>query len=96
MDRAAWDDPLHSDLATWFADAVDAYTLEKPTKGKRRARSMDVCAGVRTAGGGGKEARRAVACQPQSMFTTLGVWGDSWNEIADRFQMDVRIASADL
>jgi len=34
--------PLNSDLATWVADAVDAYTLERQTKRKRRARSMDV------------------------------------------------------
>ena len=53
-----------------IADAVEAYTLEKPTRRKPRARSMDVALGLKRRPGR-QRARRGVACEPQSTFTTF-------------------------
>ena len=82
--------PLNFDLATWFADAVDAYTLEKPTKRKRRAWSMDVRWGWSGRVGAAKGHAQWRPSQPQSMFTHLRRLGATLDEIADRLQKDVR------
>ena len=55
----------------WFADAVDDYTLEKQTRRKPRARSMDVALGLKRPPGRPKGTQR-VAREPQSIFTTFG------------------------
>ena len=81
--------PLNSDLATWVADAVDAYTLERQTKRKRRARSMDVALGLEPPAGrprGTQTGRLRTAIH----IHYLSVWGETWDGIADRYQRDVR------
>jgi hypothetical protein len=81
--------PLNSDLATWVADAVDAYTLERQTKRKRRARSMDVALGLK------RPAGRTRGTQSGGLRTAIHIhylllWGETWDGIADRYQRDVR------
>jgi len=78
---------LRSDLATWFADAVDAYTREKPTRRKPRARSMDVALGLKRRPG------RAKGMQRRRLPTAIHIHylrlrGETWDEIADRYQTD--------
>ena len=81
--------PLNSDLATWFADAVDAYTLEKPTTRKRRAWSMDGALGLERPPG--RQRGTHSGGLPTAIHAHyLRAWGYSWIETADFLQKDVR------
>jgi hypothetical protein len=81
--------PLNSDLATWFADAVDAFTLEKQTKRKRRAWSMDGALGLERPPG--RQRGTHSGGLPTAIHAHyLRAWGYSWIETADFLQMDVR------
>ena len=82
---------LRSDLATWFTDAVEAYDPEEPTKGKRRARSLDVALGLEPPVGAPR-GMRSYGEQTAIDIYHLRRGGASWYEIADRLQIDVRIA----
>ena len=87
---ALWIKPyvaLSPHLANWFINAVDAYTLEEPTKGKRRALSMDVALGLTPPPG------RPRDTQGKSPKTAVNIYslkqeGKSWNEIANRLQIE--------
>ena len=66
---------------------MDAYTLEEPTKGKRRALSMDVALGLKPPPG---RPRDTQGNGPQTAIDIydLRQQGKSWNEIADRLQIE--------
>jgi hypothetical protein len=81
--------PLNSDLATWFADAVDAYTLEKQTKRKRRAWSMDGALGLERPPGH-QRGTHSDGLPTAIHAHYLRAWGYSWIETADFLQKDVR------
>ena len=92
---ALWIKPhvaLSLHLVNWFTDAVDDYTLEEPTKGKRRAPSMDVALGLTRPPG---RPRDTQGNRPQTAIDIyyLREEGKSWNEIAEHLQIeDVRTA----
>jgi hypothetical protein len=72
-----------------IADAVEAYTLEQPTRRNPRARSMDVALALKPRPG------RAKGTQRGGLRTAIHVhylllWGETWMGIADRYQKDVR------
>jgi hypothetical protein len=78
---------LSPHLANWFINAVDAYTLEEPSEGKRRARSMDVALGLTPRSGRPRDTqgnRPKIAIDIYSLREE----GKSWNEIADRLQIE--------
>ena len=91
---AQWIEPLgmtllRSDLATWFTDAVEAY--EEPTKGKGRARSLDVALGLKPPVGAPRGMRSYGENTAIDIYH-LRCKGASWNEIANRLQIeDTRI-----
>jgi Recombinase len=71
----------------WFINAVDAYTLEEPSEGKRCAHSMDVALGLTPRSG------RPRDTQGNRPKIAIGIYslreeGKSWNEIADRLQIE--------
>ena len=68
-------------LVDWFINAVDDYTLEEPTKGKRRAPSMDAALGLTRPPG---RPRDTQGNRPQTAIDiySLREEGKSWNEIA--------------
>jgi hypothetical protein len=75
--------PPDFDLANWFADAVDDYTREKPTRRKPRARSMDVALGLKPRPGRAKGTQRG-GLQTAIHIHYLRLRGESWKEIAER------------
>lgn len=79
--------PLRSDLATWFIDAVEAYDPEEPTKGKRRARSLDVALGLKPPVGRPR-GMRSYGEQTAIDIYRLRRGGASWYETADRLQIE--------
>jgi Recombinase len=81
--------PLDVDLTNWFADAVDVYTLEKPTRRKPRARSMDVALGLKRRPGQAKGTQRGLLPTAIHIHYLL-LLGETWDGIADRYQTDVR------
>jgi hypothetical protein len=81
--------PLDVDLANWFISAVDAYTLEEPTRRKPPARSMDAALGLK------RPAGRLKGTQTHGLQTAIHIhylllWGETWDGIADRYQKDKR------
>ena len=87
-----WIEPLPPRIARSYlmiADAVEAYTLEKPTRRKPRARSMDVALGLKRPPG------RLRGTQRGGLRTAIHIHylllrGETWMGIADRYQKDVR------
>ena len=72
-----------------IADAVEAYTLEEPTRRKPRARSMDVALGLKRPPG------RLRGTQREALRTAIHIHylllrGETWQGIADRYQIDFR------
>ena len=87
-----WIEPLPQRIARSYlmiADAVEAYTLEKPTRRKPRARSMDVALGLKRPPG------RLRGTQREALRTAIHIHclllrGETWQGIADRYQIDFR------
>ena len=87
-----WIEPLPRRIAPsqlMIADAVEAYTLEQPTRRNPRARSMDVALGLKRPPG------RLRGTQREALRTAIHIhylllWGETWEGIADRYQKDVR------
>jgi Recombinase len=87
-----WIEPLPPRIARshlMIADAVQAYTFEKPTRRKPRARSMDVALGLMRPPG------RLRGTQRETLRTAIHIhylllWGETWQGIADRYQIDFR------
>jgi hypothetical protein len=95
---AQWIEPLgvgmtmlRSDLATWFIDAVEASDPEEPTEGKRRARSLDVALGLKPPVGHPRGMRSYDEKTAINIYD-LRRGGASWLEIANRLEIDDRIA----
>ena len=87
-----WIEPLPQRIAPshlMIADAVEAYTLEKPTRRKPRARSMDVALGLKRRPGPAKGTQRG-GLRTAIHIHYLLLWGETWMGIADRCQKDVR------
>jgi hypothetical protein len=81
--------PLNPDLANWVADAVDAYTLEKPTRRKPRARSMDVALGLE------RPAGRPKGTQMGGLQTAIEAHrrrlrGETWEKVSEHLGIGVR------
>jgi len=87
-----WIEPLPQRIAPshlMIADAVEAYTLEKPTRRKPRARSMDVALGLKPRPGPAKGTQRD-GLRTAIHVHYLRLWGETWLGIADRYQIDFR------
>jgi hypothetical protein len=76
--------PVDVDLANWFAEAVDAYTLKKQTTRRRRAPSMDVALGLKPPAGRPKGTQRG-GLQTAIDIHYLRLRGGTWDEIAVRY-----------
>ena len=74
-------------LVNWFINALDAYTLEKPTKGKRRARSMDVALGLTPPPGRPRDTQGNLPKTAIDIYS-LKEEGKSDHEIAERLQIE--------
>ena len=87
-----WIEPLPQRIAPshlMIADAVEAYTLEQPTRRNPRARSMDVALGLKRPPGPAKGTQRD-GLRTAIHIHYLWLWGETWLGIADRYQIDVR------
>jgi hypothetical protein len=87
-----WIEPLPPRIAPshlMIADAVEAYTLEQPTRRTPRARSMDVALGFKPRPGPAKGTQRG-GLRTAIHVHHLLLWGETWMGIADRYQKDVR------